>query len=48
MKELRLILTVDNLEEVIDFSKNKISLKESISWDEETGRELFWKLESLH
>lgn len=38
MKELRLILTVDNLDEVIDFYKNKVGLKESISWDEKTGK----------
>lgn len=38
MKELRLILTVDNLDEVIDFYKNKVGLKESLSWNEKTGR----------
>lgn len=38
MKELRLILTVDNVDEVIDFYKNTVGLKESISWDQETGK----------
>lgn len=38
MKELRLILTVENLDEVIDFYKNKVGLKESLSWNEPTGK----------
>lgn len=38
MKELRLILTVDNLDEIIDFYKNQVGLKESLSWDEPTGK----------
>lgn len=38
MKELRVILTVENLDEVIDFYKNKVGLKESLSWNKETGR----------
>jgi predicted enzyme related to lactoylglutathione lyase len=38
MKELRLILTVDNLDEIIDFYKNQVGLKESLSWNEDTGR----------
>lgn len=38
MKELRLILTVDNLDEIIDFYKNHVGLKESLSWDEPTGK----------
>lgn len=38
MKELRLILTVDNLDEIIDFYKNQVGLQESLSWDEPTGK----------
>ncbi len=38
MKELRLILTVENLDEVINFYKNEVGLKESLSWDEDTGK----------
>lgn len=38
MNELRLILTVDNLDEIIDFYKNQVELKESLSWNQVTGR----------
>ncbi|MBB6270549.1 methylmalonyl-CoA/ethylmalonyl-CoA epimerase [Pedobacter cryoconitis] len=38
MKELRLILTVDNLDEIIDFYRNQVGLKESLSWDAPTGK----------
>lgn len=38
LKELRLVLTVDNLDEVIDFYKNHVGLKESLAWDSETGK----------
>lgn len=30
-------MTVDNLDEIIDFYKNQVGLKESLSWNEETG-----------
>lgn len=38
MKELRLVLTVDNLDEIIDFYKNQVGLTESLSWDSPTGK----------
>jgi methylmalonyl-CoA/ethylmalonyl-CoA epimerase len=38
VKELRLVLTVDNLEEIIRFYRDTIGLPVSKSWDEETGR----------
>ena len=38
MKELRIILTVDNLEEMIEFYRDTMELKTSLSWDTQTGR----------
>ncbi|MBC9914185.1 VOC family protein [Chitinophaga varians] len=37
VKELRLVLTVDNLEEIIRFYRDTVGLPVSKSWDEETG-----------
>lgn len=38
VKELRLVLTVDNLEEIIQFYRDTVGLPVSKAWDEETGR----------
>lgn len=37
MKELRIILTVDNLDEVIKFYRDTVGLQTSLEWHEETG-----------
>lgn len=37
VKELRLVLTVDNLEEIIRFYRDTVGLPVSKSWNEETG-----------
>ena len=38
VKELRIILTVDNLEEIINFYKNVAGMPISKDWDEPTGK----------
>ena len=38
MKELRIILTVDNLDELIEFYRDTMGLKTSLSWDAPTGK----------
>lgn len=37
VKELRLVLTVDNLEEIIRFYRDTVGLPVSKAWEEETG-----------
>ena len=37
VKELRIILTVDNLQEVIQFYRNTLGLEVSKEWNEPTG-----------
>jgi methylmalonyl-CoA/ethylmalonyl-CoA epimerase len=38
VKELRIILTVENLDEIIAFYRDTVGLKTSKEWDEETGK----------
>src|SRR5690242_6830956 len=38
MNELRIILTVENLDEVIRFYRDTVGLPTNLEWNEETGR----------
>lgn len=38
VKELRIILTVDNLDEIIQFYRDAVGLETSKAWDEPTGK----------